>query len=214
MPFSVVTSFDHALNVKYQDKRKPPTSVLPHMPLERQQVKTIPREIIWQSTKVWEACHATEILTKVPKCGQHAMLLKNCSGARLRSERGRRNCTSTTQDTPVPTGWHYFSTSIFSLLTLKYLRGRSDDKLNPGNRLQQRWDPELECSRLQRRTFQEILRSSTFDAQVSSEDVELSVGVSLGLNSPTVAMSSLQATLSDRGWHCWPPSGAFLTTLK
>ena len=71
--------------------------------------------------------------------------------------------------------------------------------MNPGNRLQQRWDPELECSRLQRKTFQEILRSSTFDPQVSSEDVELSVGVSLGLNSPTVAMSSLQATLSDRG---------------
>ena len=26
-------------------------------------------------------------------------------------------------------------------------RGRSDDRLNPGNRLQERWDPELECSR-------------------------------------------------------------------
>ena len=77
--------------------------------------------------------------------------------------------------------------------------------MNPGNRLQQRWDPELECSRLQRSTFLEILIFllskwlTTFASQMPSEDVELSVGGTLELYPPTVAMSSLQATLSDRG---------------
>ena len=39
---------------------------------------------------------------------------------------------------------------LFNVHNEFVLRGRSDDKLNPGNRLQQRWDPELECSRLQK----------------------------------------------------------------
>lgn len=47
------------------------------------------------------------------------------------------------------------SIGLFYLLHQIVLRGRSDDKLNPGNRLQQRWDPELECSRLQKLLFKD-----------------------------------------------------------
>ena len=76
--------------------------------------------------------------------------------------------------------------------------------MNPGNRLQQRWDPELECSRLQKKSrdlgrlcFLCFLTSC--DAQMPGEGAELNAGVSLGLNPSTVAMSGLQTTLSNRG---------------
>ena len=76
--------------------------------------------------------------------------------------------------------------------------------MNPGNRLQQRWDPELECSRLQKKNKRSLRQCflcflTSCDAQMPSEGAELIAGVSLGLNPSTVAMSGLQTTLSNRG---------------
>ena len=72
--------------LQYQDKRKPPTSMLPHMPLEWQQVKIVPQSTIVSRKK------------------NTYYFLKNCPGARLPSGKGRRSFISSTQDTPVPTG--------------------------------------------------------------------------------------------------------------